>query len=453
VASLDETASRTPWALFGASWVVAMGVAVVARGRVHPDEIFQALEPAHRLAFGTGEVAWEWVAGLRNWLVPGLLAWPLRLGGALGLRDPRLLVLPLWALCAAWQASGTLFLFRYVEERDGRGAAWLAGLLHATWGGFAIYAARTIGDALAIPALLASLCFTARALRRDVSGDALSAGAALGLAILLRYPSLVFALPLGGAIFWRRPRALPGFVVGLALLIGALAVLDRATWGEAFFSLRHYLAFNRPGGGAVRGYGAEPWWWYGGIFAGMAPLPLLYPFAQSLRRPGLAHACFFSYLAAVELHPHKEPRFLLPLLPLLTLCSAGEAIRDLERWRVRRPALRWLGPIYAAWSLAAASVLLPFALDRNIVDAEIAAGRDPSLTGLLVADDFWATGGRFYLHRDVPIRYGKVQAALRDRAFSHLLFPSGPSIPDPALAAAGWSRWWRRGACEVWKRR
>ncbi len=440
-----------------------MTVAVIARGRVHADEVFQALEPAHRLAFGAGEVAWEWVEGLRNWLVPGLLAFPLRAVAALGARDPRWLVLPLWALCAAWQALGTLWLFRFVEERDGRRAAWLAGLVHATWGGFAIYAARTLGDVLAIPAILGALCFTGRALRERQAPDGLWAGAALGLAIVLRYPSLVFALPLGGAFAVAAVRAdggasrawqaALGFALGLALLLGALGVLDLASWGEPFHSLRRYLAFNRPGGGAERGFGTHPWWWYGEVFAGMAPLPLLYPFVQSLRRLGLAHACFFVYLGALLAHPHKEPRFLLPLLPLLAIAAAPDALRDLERWRARAPRLvRLLAPVYAAWSLAAASVLLPFALDRDIVDGEVAAGRDPALRGLLVANDFWATGGRFWLHRDVPVRYGHVDAALADPAFTHLLFTDGVSLPEERLAAAGWTRWWREGSCEVWKR-
>ena len=39
-----------------------------------PDEIFQVLEPAHRLAYGYGLVAWEFQLGVRSWLMPGLVA-------------------------------------------------------------------------------------------------------------------------------------------------------------------------------------------------------------------------------------------------------------------------------------------------------------------------------------------------------------------------------------------
>jgi GPI mannosyltransferase 3 len=40
----------------------------------HPDEVFQSVEQAHRLVYGTGIVPWEFVYGIRSWLLPGLIA-------------------------------------------------------------------------------------------------------------------------------------------------------------------------------------------------------------------------------------------------------------------------------------------------------------------------------------------------------------------------------------------
>src|SRR3954465_10825248 len=39
-----------------------------------PDEIYQSIEPAHRVAFGYGLVSWEFRDGARSWLLPGLLS-------------------------------------------------------------------------------------------------------------------------------------------------------------------------------------------------------------------------------------------------------------------------------------------------------------------------------------------------------------------------------------------
>src|ERR1051325_4135581 len=38
------------------------------------DEIFQTLEPAHRLVYGYGLVTWEVQLGMRSWLLPGFAA-------------------------------------------------------------------------------------------------------------------------------------------------------------------------------------------------------------------------------------------------------------------------------------------------------------------------------------------------------------------------------------------
>ncbi len=54
-----------------------------------PDEIYQSLEPAHRLVFGYGLVPWEFIDGARNWALPGFVAFLLKLAVAFGLSEPR----------------------------------------------------------------------------------------------------------------------------------------------------------------------------------------------------------------------------------------------------------------------------------------------------------------------------------------------------------------------------
>src|SRR5262249_20954686 len=68
--------------LAGALLLGALGVGAAIRlwlsvnddGIYWPDEIYQSLEPAHRLVFGYGLVAWEFVQGARSWLLAGALA-------------------------------------------------------------------------------------------------------------------------------------------------------------------------------------------------------------------------------------------------------------------------------------------------------------------------------------------------------------------------------------------
>src|SRR5438128_658065 len=63
-----------------------------------PDEIYQGLEPAHRLIFGYGIVAWEFQEGARNWAFPGFIALVLKGCQMLGVTDPRTYVMAVRAV-------------------------------------------------------------------------------------------------------------------------------------------------------------------------------------------------------------------------------------------------------------------------------------------------------------------------------------------------------------------
>src|SRR2546425_8110563 len=54
-----------------------------------PDEIYQSLEPAHRLVFGYGLLAWEFIEGARNWTFPALVAAVFEVARLVGLDEPR----------------------------------------------------------------------------------------------------------------------------------------------------------------------------------------------------------------------------------------------------------------------------------------------------------------------------------------------------------------------------
>src|SRR5260370_11377538 len=73
-----------------------------------PDEIYQSLEPAHRLAFGYGMIAWEFVEGARSWLLPGALAGLLKVSAQLGLDSPREY---LWLVRLLFSALSLLLAF------------------------------------------------------------------------------------------------------------------------------------------------------------------------------------------------------------------------------------------------------------------------------------------------------------------------------------------------------
>jgi len=82
-----------PWTLWPAmvllAFVLRVGVALSGDFVIHPDEIMQYLEPAHKEVFGNGVTYWEYFFGARQWLVPGLVAAVLSLLNTIGLGTPQ----------------------------------------------------------------------------------------------------------------------------------------------------------------------------------------------------------------------------------------------------------------------------------------------------------------------------------------------------------------------------
>jgi phosphatidylinositol glycan class B len=65
--------------LAAASVILALVVLRLSPTIFHPslnwgDEIYQAIEPAHRLVYGDGLVTWEFAGRIRSWILPGLIA-------------------------------------------------------------------------------------------------------------------------------------------------------------------------------------------------------------------------------------------------------------------------------------------------------------------------------------------------------------------------------------------
>ena len=80
------------WRLFpfvlALAFAVRVAVALFGDFLLHPDEVIQYLEPAHRAAFGNGIGYWEQFHGARPWLLPGFIAGLLTGFAAIGWDQP-----------------------------------------------------------------------------------------------------------------------------------------------------------------------------------------------------------------------------------------------------------------------------------------------------------------------------------------------------------------------------
>jgi phosphatidylinositol glycan class B len=255
----------------------------------------------------------------------------------------------------------------------------------------------------------------------------------------------------------RRWRSLAGGALGVGGVLLGLGLLDWLTWGAPWHTLWKYFEFNILTGGSEK-FGTKPWWWYLPTLAGMVPLLLAWHFGRGLARRDLLVGAFAVYFGVVSLLAHKEIRFLAPLLPLFVALAAGPAWRTLSRWVHSRRVVGGLVGVYALSSLAAATVVMPGGLATEQIDALVSVGRDPSLTGLIVAgQQEWNVSGRFYLRRDVPLLVRptplvhELYGPLTEAQFSHVLV-NGAALGEQQVEAAGFCVQRRWGRTVLWRR-
>jgi phosphatidylinositol glycan class B len=390
-------------------------------GLFWPDEIYQSLEPAHRLVYGYGLVAWEFIEGARNWALPALVAALLGLARGLGADQPAG-YLPFVRVCFALIGVGTAYGSYRLARVCGAGErpAAVAAALFALGAPFIYFAPRAMSEtASALPVVFG----LALALGRDATRWKRLLGASLlGLAVLLRLQNGIFCVGLLGVLAGRKQWRAGGEALAvLALWAFAFGLLDRLTWGGWFHSAVVYLRFNF-GGGAERWGTAEPTFYLRVLVSSLGPLGLVllgfsacaWPKARGLL---LTAAGFLALHSATG---HKEYRFMLPALPVFcALAGVGLTLLS-ERAPKNFADLALYATLLAAVISGIRFHQLTFGELGQYEDSKpnasayddsgpvnrllLAANRLPDVCGLKIESVHQAwTGGYSYFHRNVPL--------------------------------------------------
>jgi phosphatidylinositol glycan class B len=428
-------------------------LALVDQSIFWPDEIFQALEPAHKLVFGYGYVSWEFQEGARSWLFAGFLGLPLKLAALLGVTRGQTLVILVRLLMVAVSLVGVWAAMRLATVIAGARAGILAGVLGALLPAAVVFGGRPMSGMVSGTLLVVAALLTMGAGWRRL----VAAGVLAGLAVFLRYQNGIVVAGLLLVVLARRGYRDMGWFAAAAAVVGlAGGLLDLATWGRIFHSFRVYVTYNFVEGKASE-YGVAPASYYAQVFwsaTGIATLVIVPGLVASWRRARGLLLVVGVYLLLHLLVPHKELRFLLPVVPL-GLALTGVGLADLVAWlattwrraptppgrrgrgKRRTPAApeAAVAPATATvadrvtWGLAALLVVVLGWHTSRVTFADLgqptanatganatwrenddvnrlywAAGTRPDLCGLaLVAHGEVWTGGYAYLHRDVPI--------------------------------------------------
>lgn len=392
-----------------------------------PDEIYQSLEPAHRLAFGYGLRAWEYIDGARHWTFPALISVVLKLASWFGADAPERylwllrMIFAAMGVVAAWGTYRLALVYKTPPRVAAAGAA-LFGLNAAAL----YFSHRAMSEVATLAPLVWGFVFileeeapTKHRRVRLIVGASL-----LGLAVLIRLQTGLFCLGALGILLGRRRWREAGITFGvLCVWAFVFGLVDKLTWGGWFHSAFKYIQFNVVEGKAS-GWGTAPFSYYGRVAwtAMQGPsLVLLLTLPLAARRaPGLVITSAV-FIVLLGITPHKEFRFVLPVLPILfALAAIGvDVLADLLTAPVLKSVLA-AGLVLISLHSASKARSLTFgeigAYENQKPGASawgdaasvnrllLAAHKQPDVCGLKVeaAHMAWA-GGQSYFHRPVNL--------------------------------------------------
>ena len=392
---------------------------------IHPDEVFQYLEPAHRLVFGNGVTYWEYFYGARNWIVPGLVAGVLKLFDLVGLGEPRWYVGGVELVFCAISLTIPLGMYLVARCHFGETAARVALLAGAFWYELCGFAHKPMTEFVAVGPLLLALWIAIRPGRVELGAGLCAAVlTVLAAAIRLQYAPVAVVL---FAIVLMRAKHMPALLLTGGALVLAVGAFDAATWDAGLFhsyvtNIRYNLLM-----GQVRAGESPAWQYLAWLITAHGGLSLLCLVAAAFapRRYALVLALIALIVGIHSVQAHKEYRFIFAALPLLLIIGADLAVRLHQsgiRGRVGAfgaaaafacvssagilNALPGQESVYRAWSRESGHVT--FLGTRTGQDPIFAAYRHlagtPGIGAVWQTDrHYYGTPGYYHLHHDIPL--------------------------------------------------
>jgi len=396
-------------ALLAFAFALRIGLALGSPSIFYPDEIFQTLEPAHRLAFGYGVISWEWRLGIRSWVLPTFLAGIMRATSWVGAGSSGYLIgvtiaLTLLSLIAIW------FAYAWAKQASGLPAAIIAAIACSFFFGLVYFAPKAMNEVIAAHILLPGLYLGFYGERFGEKKRMFFAGLLCALAACLRIqllPALLFAM-----IYFCYPRwraRIPMVAAGASIPVLLFGVADWITWSYPWQSFILYFKVNTEHH-IGREFWSQPWYWYLLVLLVLLGPAVLLLFHGSRRSPFLAIFCTI-VVVSHSFIAHKEIRFIYPILaPALTLAAMGavDLLDEIKRGLRFLENPRWVVAISIAFFLVSSALLTAQCADwyktRWGVGAFDRLSRDPALCGVgIYKAIWWESGGYSHLHRDVPI--------------------------------------------------
>ena len=424
--SPDERPWKYLLPVLALAFVARAAIALSGDFVLHPDEIMQYLEPAHRLVFGNGVTYWEYFYGARSWLVPGLVAGVLKLFDIVGLGQPFWYVGGVKLVFCAISLLIPAGMYFFARWHFGETAARVALLMGAFWYELVGFAHKPMTEFVATALLVSLLAFCVRP-ASDKLRVVLTAAVLAVLVAAIRVQYAPLALLVLGLFFLRTEKKMQ-LALAAATVFVAVGIFDAITWDGGLFhsyvvNIRVNLAL-----GDLRA-GESPAWQflYWLLIANMGLVALCVLALPDLRRYGFLLTLIALTLLIHSTQSHKEYRFIFVVIPLWLLIGADFMVWFASRASENRlrpslgPTSLVLAASFAAISLAGILNALPYqarvyqAYSKETGVVGFLRNQDPifaayrylaSASGVSavwqVDRHYFNSPGYYYLHRAIP---------------------------------------------------
>ena len=453
------------------AFVARAAIALSGDFVLHPDEIMQYLEPAHRLVFGNGVTYWEYFYGARSWLVPGLVAGVLKLFDIVGLGQPAWYVGGVKLAFCAISLLIPAGMYFFARWHFGERAARVALLMGAFWYELVGFAHKPMTEFVATALLvsLLALCVRPRPdkLREVLTVAVLTVLTVLTAAVRVQYAPV--ALIVLGLFFLRTEKKVQ-LVLAAATVFIAVGVFDAITWdGGLFHSYVVNIRVNLVLGDLRAGESPAWQFLYWLLVANMGLVALCVLALPDLRRYGFLLTLIALTLLIHSAQSHKEYRFIFVVIPLWLLIGADFAVWFASRASKGRSRML-LGPTSLALTAAFSAISLAGILNALPYQNKVyqAYSRETGMVGFLRNQDpifaayrylasaprvtavwqvdrpYFNLPGYYYLHREIPFydaNTGRLIFADQEKTEVEAIAASVSHIAsaDPATSIPGYS--------------
>jgi hypothetical protein len=356
------------------------------------------------------QVDWP-IWNLRSPFYPFVFIYPGQAGlVALGVTDTATLVLVGRVVVAIVSALAIWLTYLTGWRLGGPAVALFAGAmlamsrLHVTFGGSEL--PRPVATVFVVAAFLVILSNRVTLVR------AAAAGCLLGVAASCRFSEMVFMLPaLAQLVLSHRYReaaiAICGFTVTCGLILG---LGDLLFWDSPFFSFANVFDYTVVYQMSSRGY--EPFYYYLSALHAWTSVPVLLLALYALKKGNWQVGLWWLIpIALLSLLPHKEPRYLLPVVPFLALSAAQgldhllttELVVSGRLWGFRKEAVA----LVLAVACVAAVVFEVGGWRFRKSDDGIRVAREITARGChgaVAVEQLWRAGGRLYFRTCREVR-------------------------------------------------